>query len=406
MDPAEAKNLTQLDFAAIQTVKLEAWPQVSNADELHDALVLAGFLTEEEGKMGDGLNGWEEQFRELILENRATVLPLPNQKNLWIAAERIPQLKVISPYGQYMPDVVLPDRLKEKKWDAGQALVEIIRGRLEILGPVLVDQLADAMALDKSKIMQALLALEGDGFAFQGFYNPGVEEKEWCERRLLARIHRYTIQKLRSEIEAVAASDYMRFLFQWHGLTGEDQMEGPNALPGILEKLEGYEAPAAAWEGSIIPNRLKDYDHMWLDVLCISGKITWGRFRPIRVDIDNGKKAPSPVKNTPLCLLSRSNVSMWKDEPVEAELSANAQLIKSVIEINGASFFDDIVKESGLMVGQTEEAISELVSHGMATSDSYSGLRALLVPLKYKAGRKKGNRQVFTMDQAGSLDID
>lgn len=401
MDPAEAKNLAQLDFAAIQAVKLEAWPQVSNADELHDALILAGFLTEEECLMGDGLHGWGDLFRELIAENRASVLTVSNDKKLWIAAERIPQFKVIIPEGPLNPDVVLPDRLKEKEWSLDEALVEVIRGRLEILGPVLVGQLAESMALDESKIMQALLALEGDGFVFQGYYNPGAVEKEWCERRLLARIHRYTIQKLRSEIEPVAASDYMRFLFRWHGLTGEDQAEGPNALPGILEKLEGYEAPAAAWEGSIIPDRLKDYDHMWLDVLCISGKISWGRFRPIVVDIDNGKKAPSPVKSTPLCLLSRSNVSLWKDEPVLTELSSNAQLVKSVIEKNGASFFDDIVKESALMVGQAEEAISELVSHGMATSDSFSGLRALLVPLKYKAGRKRGSKQVFTMDQAG-----
>ena len=401
MDPAEAKNIAQLDFAAIQTVKLEAWPQVTNADELHDALILAGFLTEEEGQLGDGLHGWQDEFNTLLLENRAAVLTLDNGHKIWTAAERIPQFKVVFPDGQFIPKIVLPERLTEKTWDASAALVEVVRGRLEIMGPIEVNQLSDSLGLEESKVMQALIALEGDGFVFQGYYNPGAELKEWCERRLLARIHRYTIQKLRSEIEPVAASDYMRFLFYWHGLVGEDQPSGPNALPDILEKLEGYEAPAAGWESSIIPNRLKDYDHMWLDVLCISGKITWGRFRPIRVDLDSGKKAPSPVKNTPICLLSRSNVAIWKDEPTQSALSSNAQLVLKVMQEHGASFFDDIVTKSSLMEGQAEEAISELVSHGIATSDSYSGLRALLVPLKYKAGRKRGNKQVFTMDQAG-----
>ena len=401
LDPAETKNLAELDFAAIQTVKLEAWPQVSSEDELHDALVLAGFLTEEEGLLGDGLNGWFDFFNNLKNENRAAVLDTQNGKKLWVAAERLTQFRAIFPALQPVPHIKLPERIAEKTWEADKALVEIIRGRLEILGPVVASELAQSVGIGESQLMQALIALESDGFVFQGFYHPGVEEKEWCERRLLARIHRYTIQKLRSEIEPVSASTYMRFLFQWHGLTGEDRPAGPQALPEILEKLEGYEAAAAAWEGSIIPDRLQDYDHMWLDVLCISGKITWGRFRPIRVDIEKGKKAPTPVKNTPLCLLNRGNVSLWNDEQVKSDWSSNAQIVLDILDKNGASFFDDIVKHSGLMVGQTEEAISELVSHGMITSDSFSGLRALLVPLKYKAGRKKGNKQIFTMDQAG-----
>ena len=401
MDPAEAKNLAQLDFAAIQTVKLEAWPQVTSHDELHDALVLAGYLTEEEGRLGDGLNGWNTFFQELVETNRALEIITPDSKRLWVATERLPQFLSIESTYRYSPKVEMPERLLAQDWDENKAMVEIVRGRLEILGPVVISDLTTSIGLPETKVHQAMIALENDGFVFQGYFNPGAEEKEWCERRLLARIHRYTIQKLRSEIEPVSASDYMRFLFRWHGLTGEERPQGPGSLSEILEKLEGYEAAAAAWEGSIIPDRLQDYEHMWLDVLCISGKITWGRFRPIRTDAENGKKTPNPVKNTPLCLLNRSNTHLWKDESKEPELSHHAQLIKSLLETRGASFFDDLVNESKLMTGQAETAIAELVSHGLVTSDSFSGLRALLVPLKYKAGRKRGNKEVFTMDQAG-----
>ncbi|MDA1120609.1 MAG: DEAD/DEAH box helicase [Bacteroidetes bacterium] len=402
LDPADARDLAALDFAAIQAVKIEAWPQVSNADELHDSLVLAGFLSEEEGQLGDGLNSWETYFQELIQENRVTSLVTEDGSKLWVAAERIPQFKTIYPGREFHPSIVLPEKLASQDWEESKALIEVVRGRLEIMGPVLVSQLADLMKLSDTQIETAMLALENDGFVFRGFFNPGAEEREWCERRLLARIHRYTIQKLRSEIEAVSAADYMRFLLQWHGLSGESKLEGPRALEDIISKLEGYEAPAAAWEGSIIPDRLKDYDYMWLDVLCISGKITWGRFRPIVVDHENGKKAPSPVKNTPLCLLGRGNIALWKgNSEDQQELSSHAYTIISILQNKGASFFNDLVTGSKLFDGQVEEALAELVSHGLATSDSFSGLRALLVPLKYKTGRRRAKKEVFTMDQAG-----
>lgn len=399
-DPTQASDLATLDFAAIQTVKIEAWPQVRNRDELHDALFLGGFITQEEGELGDGLNSWQPFFQELIDEKRATLVRLPIN-NLWVATERLPHFEAVYDQLTLEPQLIVPDRLKKKDWEPSKALVELLRGRLEILGPVIVESVSESMSLEVDRIDQAMIALENDGFVFRGHFNPGTTELEWCERRLLARIHRYTIQKLRSEIEPVSAADYMRFIFHWHGLLGEDKAEGPGSLLEIIEKLEGYEAPAAAWEGSIIPDRLKDYDYMWLDVLCISGQVTWGRFRPILVDLDNGKKAPSPVKNTPLCLLRRSHVSYWKGDRQAPELSANAVTIIELIKKKGASFYNDLIIQSGLLNGQVEEAISELVSHGLVTSDSYSGLRALLVPLKFKSGRKRNRKDVFTMDQAG-----
>jgi ATP-dependent Lhr-like helicase len=157
--------------------------------------------------------------------------------------------------------------------DAEEALVEIIRGRLEGLGPVTVDQLIDSSGLNKLEIETALLRLEAEGFVIRGKFTPGTTETEWSARRLLARIHSYTLNRLRQEIEPVAASDFIRFLLAWQKVAPDHQMEGPESLKAIIEQLEGVEAPAAAWEGELLPTRMVEYDPAWLDALCLSGEV-------------------------------------------------------------------------------------------------------------------------------------
>src|ERR1044072_2177012 len=167
------------------------------------------------------------------------------------------------------------------EWTAEDAVVEIIRGRLEGSGPVTVPQLIDSSGLNKLEIETALLRLEAEGFVIRGKFTPGTTETEWSARRLLARIHSYTLNRLRQEIEPVASTDFIRFVLPWQKISPDHQMEGPESLKAIIEQLEGVEAPAAAWEGELLPSRLVEYDPPWLDALCLSGEVVWARLTPL-----------------------------------------------------------------------------------------------------------------------------
>jgi ATP-dependent Lhr-like helicase len=257
------------------------------------------------------------------------------------------------------------------------------------------------------------MTLENEGFVFRGHFTPGIDELEWCERRLLSRIHRYTLNKIRKEIEPVSASDFMRFLFSWHRIYSDEKPEGPEALREVLNKLEGVEAPAASWEGELLPSRMNDYDHLWLDMLCLSGNTVWGRFRGQNYE-PNGKRNPSPIRTTPITLLNRANLEIWKSLSRDDQLgrllenlSHEASKVLELLRDQGASFFDEIVKKTGLLRVQVEGAIAELVALGMLTSDSYSGLRALLVHTKYRTAksRLKGKNISFKMEGAGRWSL-
>jgi ATP-dependent helicase Lhr and Lhr-like helicase len=404
LDPSEATDLAKLDMAAIDAVKQEAWPQVEKMDELHDALVLLGFMTEEEGLKGDGHITWKGFFNELVNDKRASVLTTAKNKNLWIAVERLAQLKQVYPDASLSPPLEIPERAGRQSWTREAALVEIIRGRLESSGPITAAEFALSAGLPVPQIDMALLALENEGFIFRGQFTPDTKEQEWCERRLLSRIHRYTLQRLRKEIEAVSSADFMRFLFSWQGL--DHKPEGMGSLEEVLKQLEGFEAPAAAWEGDILPARIADYDHTWLDLSCLSGKTVWGRFR---IKNSNGKKSINPVKTTPIMLINRSNKDMWQTLKEEVNMdefnfSHEALKVYKYLLERGACFFDEIVEKTKLFKVQTEDAIGELVASGLLTSDSYTGLRSLLVPSKY---RLNGSRKsvAFTMEQAGRWSL-
>lgn len=405
LDPAEAKELGQLDVEAIEMVKQEAWPQVGDADELHDALVLFGFLTDAEGKVSDGITNWEVHLEELTEQKRATKVEVNNQL-LWVATERLPQFKATFKKIKIINEFSIPNKIFDAKWDEQKALVEIVRGRLEAVGPTTVTEVAATMGLEIRLAEQAILALENDGFVFRGNFTPELEIEEWCERRLLARIHRYTLQKLRKEIEPVSASDLMRFLFQWQHVAPSSQLEGPDALQQVLNQLEGIEVAAGAWESDILPTRVKDYDYLWLDVLCLSGKIQWGKFRLNGIAKDS--KTTSPIKTTPISIVKRSSITYWqlmgyKPNYSNTKLSLVAKKVFNAIKNGGASFFDDVMEHTGLLKIEVENAISELVSVGMVTSDSYTGLRSLLVPQKYKTEGSRRRRQAlnFSMEEAG-----
>ena len=400
LDPESAADIGRLDPEAIERVRSEAWPDPANADELHEALVWLGFLTEAEVQ-----DGWREWLAHLQGERRAARLHAPAA--IWIAAERLPQFRAVWPEASTDP-VVAPPAAYARSWSEEQALVEIVRGRLEGLGPVTQAALADGLGLEESRVAATLAVVETEGFAMRGRFSPGTAEEEWCERGLLARIHRYTVKRLRAEIEPVAARDFMRFLLDWQRVTTEARMEGPEAVGEVVAQLEGFEAPAGAWETEILPARLADYDPAWLDEQCLAGRIAWTRLKRRNGKGQGSDRRPAPVRSTPITLLPRRHAALWASLPASAEqapLSANAQAVAEFIRENGASFFDDLVAGTRLLRAQVEEALAELVAFGVVTSDSFGGLRALLVPSSLRkpaaSGRRRRRTSAFGMESAG-----
>jgi len=423
-DPEKASDLGQLDAAAIARVREEAWPQPENPDELHDALLQFGYLTEGEGIAGsskvleDGIEranpaeseGWRPFFNHLVGENRVVRLVVgmngtASQVRL-IAAERFPEFQGL------FPNVVTPGALarhSDAPVSAEQALVEVLRGRLDSIGPATAPELAASLALPVATVEAALLRLEAEGFVLRGRFTSGMEETEWCVRRLLARIHRYTLDRLRQEIEPASASDFIRFLLDWQHLTPDRRVEGQAGLAGVLEQLEGFEAPAAAWEGEILPARMAEYDPAWLDALCLSGRWSWTRRTPPKAGAQNGSN-PRPIRSTPIALLQRRNLSMWNQlwsptEDVQRRGSAAGQAVDAVLNEQGASFFADLVERSGLLHSQVEEALAELVANGSVTADSFTGLRALLTPSSKRPSLTEGKRRrsvtPYSIEDAG-----
>jgi ATP-dependent Lhr-like helicase len=271
-------------------------------------------------------------------------------------------------------------------------LVELVRGRLEGQGPTTLAQLGGTFGLPPDRISTALAALEVEGFALAGSFTPGGREREWCERRLLARIHRYTVKRLRAEIEPVSARDYLRFLFDWHGVSNEAQREGAQALEAVVEQLAGFEGPAAAWESAILPARLANYEPSLLDDACLSGRVSWARLgTPVTKAKSNRRLAP--LKSTPISLFPRTQAPIWSrpgDDPLQ--VSARAGKVAEFIRENGASFFDEIVEGTPLLRTQVEEALAELVGAGQVMCDSFGGLRALLNPPRHHPRRQSGAR--------------
>jgi ATP-dependent Lhr-like helicase len=402
LSPEDAADIGRLDADAIARVRQEAWPDATNADELHDALVWLGYLTEDEARSP----AWSDWLAELARAKRVTRMRTP-QATLWVAAERLRQFEALWPGATLDPPIVASGADAERAWTPDEALVEIVRGRLEGLGVVTPAALAAPLGLAANEIAPALTALEVEGFALRGRFTPGATSDEWCERRLLARIHAYTVKRLRAEIEPVAARDFVRFLLTWQRVTPDARMQGAAALDTVVGQLEGFEAPAGAWETEILPTRLAGYDPAWLDARCLAGHLSWMRLRPRNGRADGFGKA-SPVRTTPITLVSRRHAALWGSLPAQAsevQLGHSAQRVAEVIGQHGASFFYELTEGTGLLRTQVEDALAELVAHGLVTSDSFAGLRALLVPSEqrkpYGGGKRRRRTATVGIDDAG-----
>jgi ATP-dependent Lhr-like helicase len=254
--------------------------------------------------------------------------------------------------------------------------------------------------LSADDVAVPLTKLETEGFAMRGRFAADTTHEEWCERRLLSRIHHYTLKRLRSEIEPVSAKDYLRFLFAWQRVAPKSRMAGAKSLDSILNQLEGIEAPAAAWESEILPARISDYEPVWLDERCLAGHLTWMRLRPRSAATSDSKRV-SPLKTTPIAIMPRRQRAIWTSLSPKGEAastSPRAQMIADLIRDNGASFFHDLLEDSGLLRSQLEEALGELVALGLVTSDSFGGLRALLVPSSERRTPHRRRRRTSSLD--------
>jgi ATP-dependent helicase Lhr and Lhr-like helicase len=393
LDPETAANLGALDQSAIARVIDEARPAADTPDELHDALLLGGYLTESEGLLA----GPAALFETLVAAGRAARL-VGDHATVWVATERVPEVAAVAANSVLEPSVRVPEARATRNWTAADAAIELVRGRLEMLGPVTAAELAAEGPLTASQVEAALLALEVEGFVMRGQFRAGPAGVEWCERRLLARIHRYTMDRLRGEIRPVSAEAFMRFLLDWQHLSPGTQTSGTEGLAAVLEQLEGYEAAAGAWETELLPRRVEGYQPGLLDSLALTGDWVWARLRPPASE----RPRSGPLRTTPVGIVSRGRLAGWRATTgADASLGSDAQALLTALRERGASFFADLRTGSGLLPSQTERALGELAAGGLVTADSFRGLRALLVPSGKRPMRSRGRAAIYSVESAG-----
>ena len=418
-DPTSNRDLGALDQSAIDRVRDEARPDPRDADELHDVLLTTGFLTEEDARMIA-----PELFEQLIATKRvtrftcrggpacppradtSTARPEPVEGRalragtsvgpygMWVAAERLPELTAIHSDVSLDPPIAAPPSRATRTWTRDAAIVELLRGRLTIAGPTTAAQLAASLSIAESDADAALLALESEGVVLRGSFtsaSSAVGPVEWCDRRLLARIHRYTLNRLRAEIEPVSPADFMRFLFAWQHVDPQSRLTGIDGLRTIVGVLDGFELAASAWEKSILPARMDRYDPSMLDMLCLTGEVGWARVAFLQKAGDG--TITDVVGATPIALFLREHgptgvAQAFRPADVEAALKPAlsgveggcATPVLETLRSRGALFFHELAAACQVSDRELRAAIAELVAAGLVTSDGFAGLREIIEP--------------------------
>ncbi len=389
--PALAAGMGALDQAAIAEVQAQAWPDLRDADEAHDFLLTVVLLPVEE------TGPWEGSLQELVSSGRVTAArwgrgrPTHREARAWVAAERLNMARAVLPDARFEPEIALPRREADSSPNADEALRAIVHGWMQHLGPITSPALAERLGLQEADVARSLLSLEGSGVVLRGRFTPGAQGVEWCERRLLARIHRLTLGRLRAEIEPVTPAQLMRFLLRWQHLQPGTQLHGREGASRVVAQLQGLELPAPAWEERVLPARIQRYDPSDLEYLCLSGTVAWGRLNEGAEVTEEEESAPparprrrpGPARNTPIGFLMREDLSLFVaarrslDESLRP-LSSAAREVAGHLERRGASFLSEIVKSTGRMPAEVEDALWELVSAGLVSGDGVAGLRLLL----------------------------
>jgi ATP-dependent Lhr-like helicase len=410
--PGSVDDMGRLDIEAIHSVRQEAWPEARSVDEMHEALMSLGLISEAEA---DANSGWEDWLTQLAADRRATrLMPQGASSGLWVAAERLTSAQAVYAGARLQPAIASPASTTRPP-AAAEAMRDLLRSRLGGLGPVTAAALGSPLHLSGTDVEAALAALRTEGTVFEGHITPGLNEVEWCERHLLARIHRYTLNRLRREIEPVEPRDFVRFVFEWQHVGASAWVSGREALPAVLGQLEGFEAPAALWEAELLPSRVQDYQPSWLDELCTAGRTVWARLRPTGSTVTAGTATAtgrSSLRATPVLLLPRRSLPGWRQVALEdpaalSEPSARAQRVLDHLEECGASFFDEMASGARLLRSELADALAELVARGRVHCDSYAGLRALLLPAAKRAAAGRQRRRVagFGIEDAGRWTV-
>lgn len=404
VDPRLAQEFGRLDAAAIDEVRRQAWPEARNADELHDLLLGVCLLPE------DLRPDWRPLAQSLIENGRAAVAAWPeqnNRKRAYVAAERADLIRLAIAAVSLSPAVELPLGFHEKVETAEEAYKKIVQGWLEVSGPITASGLAARLGLPRERMEAALIALESTGVVLRGeFTGEGraAGETEWCDRVLLARIHRLTLGRMRKEIEPVSAADFIRFLSAWQHAAPGAKLRGRDGILRVVEQLQGLELPAPAWEQQILPARIDAYNPADLEHLCLAGVVAWGRLKSGAANHEDAapqapaarrtKRILAPARNAPISFLVRENLDAFLEAPPTrfeqiSTLSAMALEVAHYLERHGASFLNDIARATGLLKVKVEEALWQLVAHGLATGDGIAGLRVLLTPEHKRVDRRR-----------------
>jgi ATP-dependent Lhr-like helicase len=478
-DPDLAGGIGALDAEAIAEVKRQAWPDVRDADELHDALLNLVVLPVAEGPLPgpsplpqaatgkgilekggapspampakegcEGSSGWSSHAATLVAGHRATWATWNGRRAL-VAAERVADARAALDEVDFNPR--LPTFDPDANPDAEEATRAMVRGWMEVLGPTTTASLASLLGISDSAAEGALCRLESEGIVLRGSFtgsaptpNPEPRTPEWCERRLLARIHRLTIGRLRKEIEAVSPADFMRFLLRWQHVNPGSQLHGRDGIAQVIGQLQGLELPAPAWERDVLPARINLYNGNDLEQLCLGGEIAWGRLRmalpseegepiqlpgasllaaacrPSGAEVSGAatrssalqgrhsrargftpgssgrRRRAAPSRAAPLAFVLRDSLPdllerVDSEDQVLRELSPRARDVFRYLKTHGAAFLNDVARALGLLPTQTEEALWELVARGVVTGDGIAGLRTLLLP---QAKRRSSPRRL------------
>jgi len=382
------EEVGKLDPAAIDQVRQEAWPDVRDSDELHDVLQTLVALPETVG------DDWREHFANLAASGRAGRAST-DEHAFWVATERKQAFEQIYPAARFdssLPQIesVVPSR--------DDALLAMITGWMGHLGPATASQLGQRLALPAQEVDKVLLRLEAGGAILRGkFSGSAGEELEWCERRLLARIHRLTLGTLRKQVEPVTAAQFMRWLMRWQHVAPGSQAAGERGTLEVLRQLQGFEVPASAWERHVLSRRIAGYDPKVLDQLCLTGAVGWGRLSPHPATLEDsaqGTRRVIPTSVAPITFYVREE-SDWMPAPQPGEgnsgrgLSQGARQVREFLRQRGASFFADIVRGTDKLKSEIETALWELVAAGLVTADGFDNLRSLIDP-KRRAGQGSG----------------
>lgn len=393
------EEVGKLDPAAIAQVRDEAWPDVRDADELHDVLhtliALPEVTLDANNKLAESIYQWRRAFDHLVLEHRASLV-WANGHGYWVAAERATTFSIL--YNTHVgAGAPACPALETLSFD--DALLALVTGWMAHIGPTTAPALAQLLHLPAPAVDQALLRMEASGAVLRGNFTSSTNETEWCERRLLARIHHLTLGTLRKQIQPATAAQFLRWLLRWQHIAPNSQLAGERGLHEVLGQLQGFEIPANAWEPEILARRVANYDPKWLDQLCLTGAVGWGRLSPHPATLEDsaqGKRRVVPTSVAPVTFFARDDADwMIPRHPIHDEATTTRGLSDGAIQVfeflrqRGASFFIDVVKGTGKLKSEVETGLWELVAAGTVTADGFDNLRALIDP-KRRAGQGIG----------------